>query len=817
MRAASTVLTLGFAAGLMTAPAAQAIGFGRVANATQLGQRLDFAAAVRLEPDEALERHCVSAEVSAGDNPLQPGQVRVTLEGSPGNPDRTVRVTTSTVIDEPVVTISVTLGCNSRTTRKFVAFIDPPGIEMALAVPPPDPALLVPQHTDSQVAPLVALLAPEPPRRAAPRTREPSVDRRPTRRGSVDGAAPRQVAGAADDTASASVSVSASVAAAASASASAPDPASAAGPAASDAAARPAPRVVAAVARPPTSARRSVTASKPTHTARLQLDAPLLSAAAASASVGPRAARTAAGASIGPLATARPPARAVAALVAASSILAPSSTAPGTAAAAGPQVEWLLHERQRVQAQDDSISRLQAEAALTRQTVAGLQTRLQRAESERYANPLVATLATVAALLALLLAATVWRRRRPATSPQWWKGAAGASIFGRHSMMPESLVAQPEAKTGAQAEAETGARTEARAHVTADAGKDADAPAPASRNAAPDAASDAASTAHEATAQRVARVDVSLPPHLAATSPRWATSPAAGAATLGVSAPMPLAGASSSESSSVEELIDLEQQAEFFVVLGQDDAAIELLSQHLQEGGAASPLPYLKLLEIYRRRDDRLAYESLRARFNRDFNAYAPAWEVDLQQGRSLEEYPAVLARLQRHWGTPARAIEALDASLFRRGPANTTFDLPAYRELLTLYSIAKERVQDVEGEEASAVLVDLLLPLDQIPAAAPVPRATAADRPGAARRADGRRPAPSSALTVDIDVGVAVAALPSQAGRVSGGGRPVATHHESLETVPSALRRPVGYPDESAFVDLELEPVSIFEPVVLR
>ena len=35
---------------------------------------------------------------------------------------------------------------------------------------------------------------------------------------------------------------------------------------------------------------------------------------------------------------------------------------------------------------------------------------------------------------------------------------------------------------------------------------------------------------------------------------------------------------------SVEELIDLEQQAEFFIVLGQDDAAIELLMAILEQG-----------------------------------------------------------------------------------------------------------------------------------------------------------------------------------------------------------------------------------------
>ena len=53
---------------------------------------------------------------------------------------------------------------------------------------------------------------------------------------------------------------------------------------------------------------------------------------------------------------------------------------------------------------------------------------------------------------------------------------------------------------------------------------------------------------------------------------------------------------------SVEELLDLEQQADFFIALGQEDAAVDLLMSHLRSAGGQSPLPYTKLLEIYRAR-----------------------------------------------------------------------------------------------------------------------------------------------------------------------------------------------------------------------
>ena len=76
MRAALTVIALGSAL-LFSRGSAQALGFGQASNGTQLGQALNFAAAVHLEADEKLARECVSAEVFSGDNKLAPGQVRV--------------------------------------------------------------------------------------------------------------------------------------------------------------------------------------------------------------------------------------------------------------------------------------------------------------------------------------------------------------------------------------------------------------------------------------------------------------------------------------------------------------------------------------------------------------------------------------------------------------------------------------------------------------------------------------------------------------------------------------------------------------------
>lgn len=161
---------------------------------------------------------------------------------------------------------------------------------------------------------------------------------------------------------------------------------------------------------------------------------------------------------------------------------------------------------------------------------------------------------------------------------------------------------------------------------------------------------------------------------------------------------------------SIEMLIDLEQQAEFFVVLGQDEAAIDLLVDHLRNTGGGSPMPYLKLLEIYRRQGDREAYERTRTRFNHRFNAYAPDWSTDPAQGRWLEDYPAIIARLQQVWASPIDAMAELESLLFRKARGET-FDLPAYRDVMFLYSLARDLLDRESLERGD---VDVLLPISE-------------------------------------------------------------------------------------------------------
>jgi pilus assembly protein FimV len=143
----------------------------------------------------------------------------------------------------------------------------------------------------------------------------------------------------------------------------------------------------------------------------------------------------------------------------------------------------------------------------------------------------------------------------------------------------------------------------------------------------------------------------------------------------------------------VEELFDIQQQAEFFVSLGQHEQAIELLRQHIYTNTSTSGIAYLDLLKIYHDLERRGEYEQLREEFNQSFNAKVPPFDqFGKQQRRGLERYPSAIARIEALWKSP-RILAILQEAIFRRPEAGDAecFDLEAYRELLLLFSIAKE------------------------------------------------------------------------------------------------------------------------------
>lgn len=144
-----------------------------------------------------------------------------------------------------------------------------------------------------------------------------------------------------------------------------------------------------------------------------------------------------------------------------------------------------------------------------------------------------------------------------------------------------------------------------------------------------------------------------------------------------------------------EELFDVQQQADFFVSLGEDEQAIQVLRNHLAESHEPSPLAYLDLFRIYHRLNRQQDYELLRDEFNHLFNADAPAFDRYTAQGKGLEAYDTAFARIQALWPQP-RVLDLIERSIFRdlQDEETEVFDLEAYRELLLLHAMAKDMIE---------------------------------------------------------------------------------------------------------------------------
>jgi pilus assembly protein FimV len=642
---------------LLTSPLAMALGFGPTRNLTTLGQPLNFAATVVVDADETVSRDCVKAEVFAGDNPVAARHVRAVLEVTRDPGQRIVRVTTSIAIDEPVVTLEVSIGCGSRISRRFVAFIDPPAMHLAETVAPSETVPLPSSRIDSQVAALadVARQADASRRRAESNARGDDSERPPR--------APRR------------------------------------------APRTPAPVVVASATpvadtkprKPPTAARRNesktrtaLAAAPRTGGARLQLDPPRMLAAlrltptptapaAVPTTIAPANPAAAAGPASAPLMLAHAETDPLLAQIAAAA-----------AAAAGASTPALTPAQERVQLLEAEVARMRGESQATQQTVAALQARVRQAEEARFRNVLVYILAATT-LLGLLAAALLWwLRPRQRSRARWFDAQARQQALAAARAGPSTsagLASQP-------------APLSRPLGLTPSPARPAPPPAPL-RSGQPSGWNSGTSSLMPTTQHSAIgglEVTTVLGPELSRPSVETF---GGGGASLRAGSEL-----------TMEELIDLEQQAEFFVVLGQDEAAMTLLESYI-DGHGKSPLPYLQLLEIHQRRDDRRAFDDLRHVFNERFNANAPDWSLNLHRGRSLEDYPQTVALVQSLWSTPLSAMQALDGLLFRRQTGEETFDFPAYRELLVLYSIAREISENVETDSGS---IDLFLPLEDAP-----------------------------------------------------------------------------------------------------
>ena len=148
------------------------------------------------------------------------------------------------------------------------------------------------------------------------------------------------------------------------------------------------------------------------------------------------------------------------------------------------------------------------------------------------------------------------------------------------------------------------------------------------------------------------------------------------------------------------EMLDVRQQADFFVALGQYDRAAKVLESSISQSDGANPLVYLDLLKILHSLGLEAEFERYRSEFNQQFTGCVPEYFKFEQEGRGLEAYDALSREIAELWGSH-NAIDFIELCLVRTDPEDHSqdLDLEAFRDLLLLHGVLR-RLEDVQESD---------------------------------------------------------------------------------------------------------------------
>ena len=374
--------------------------------------------------------------------------------------------------------------------------------------------------------------------------------------------------------------------------------------------------------------------------------------AEAAAAVKPAAARSGARLKLEPLdlASERDPSLRASSSMAAAPEASPQRRAEAMALwqALNAQPEDILRNMQRIQTLEGDVKSLRDGVQKNNAGLAALRTELEKAQGQRHMNFVVYGLLALLLVAAALAAFFALRRRRPGANSDgdWWRGgsAAGESEFGMRPPAPKEPVQGPPSK-----------------------------------------AVDLDLSFTESVIDHLRESPL--------TASGWPVSKSPGG--RGDSMDFAASQVESLRSVKAEELHDIQQQADFFVSLGEHDQAIEVLRSHINSHPETSVVAWLDLLEIYHKLQRREDYESTRQEFHSVFNAQVPSFEAYREQTEGLQAYHAALSRIVALWPSP-KVLDVIEESIFRKPgqEGSDAFGLEAYRELLMLYHIGKDVIE---------------------------------------------------------------------------------------------------------------------------
>jgi hypothetical protein len=148
-----------------------------------------------------------------------------------------------------------------------------------------------------------------------------------------------------------------------------------------------------------------------------------------------------------------------------------------------------------------------------------------------------------------------------------------------------------------------------------------------------------------------------------------------------------------------KEMLDVRQQAEFFMALGQHDEAVRLLESNIRDSVDANPLVFLDLLKILHTLSRRADFERYREEFNVQFTGRILDYSNFLLEGNGLDAYEEICQQIVVLWPTEY-TIDFIEQCLVRTPDDDPEqgIDLEAFKDLLLLYGVLRRLEQTDES-----------------------------------------------------------------------------------------------------------------------
>ena len=343
----------------------------------------------------------------------------------------------------------------------------------------------------------------------------------------------------------------------------------------------------------------------------------------------------------------------------------------------------LLKFEAREKALESDLKGLRLLSAKNQQSIQAVSAILDKAESENYGSWVVYGLAALLlACLGFLTFVLIRLRRNGRAALPWWSESDDAS---RRETQPLRDAELNELKTPSPALA-----TPVVSEVPpAPAPKPAPASAPTATPSAATGASEPVVGAREAEYGGESFWPIVQAESLSAAAVALKSAAAAPAEPTGAGNLQ--TGHASLKAISTQEMLDVRQQAEFFMALGQHDEAVQLLKDSIQTSADANPLVYLDLLKIFHTLSRRTEFEQVRADFNQQFTGRIPEYSSFLLEGNGLEGYDDICQQIVVLWPTEY-TIDFIEQCLVRTAEDDPEqgIDLQAFKDLLLLYGVLK-------------------------------------------------------------------------------------------------------------------------------